>query len=120
VFGFDVSLSSGIKGKTAIGAVGPDWSCVTGDCNVSVESLLMTRGRYGALINPSTLVYGAAGVAAGRVSGGIYNSVQQGKSTATGYTLGLGVEHKLNRKVSLYGELNYVDLGTLKFGKSFP
>lgn len=117
VFGFDLSISSGIDGSTSQTPSGSYWKCNTGDCNVSINSLAMGRGRLGALLNPNTLVYGAAGLSIGDIEGGIYDSVQQGSSTAVGYTVGLGVEYKINQKISLYGEANYVDLGDIEFGE---
>lgn len=117
VFGFDVGLTSGIDGITAQGNSGPDWFCGSGDCNVSIDALFTLRGRYGFLINPETLAYGAAGVAVGQVVGGILNSAQQGTTnTATGYTIGLGVERMIAENITMFGEANYVDLGTLDFG----
>jgi len=116
VYGFDAEISTGIDGITPQGTLGPDWSCNTGDCNVDVKSLLTVRGRYGVLADPKTLIYGAAGIAAGRVSGGIFNSAQQGSSTAYGYTVGLGIEHQTSDRSTVFGEVNYVDLGTLDFG----
>jgi len=117
VYGFDAELSTGIDGITPTGTTAPDWNCISGDCNVSVKSLLTVRGRYGVLTNPKTLFYGAAGLAVGSVQGGIFNSAQQGASTAVGYTVGLGVEYQTTARSSIFGELNYVDLGTLKFGE---
>ena len=118
VYGFDADLSTGPDGIVPSGtSTAPDWNCVSGDCNVSIDALLTLRGRYGVLTDPKTLVYGAAGLAVGKIDGGIFDSVQQGSSTAVGYTLGLGVEHKTSTKASVFGELNYVDLGTLDFGE---
>ncbi|WP_114961170.1 hypothetical protein [Tritonibacter mobilis] len=39
VYGFDLSISSGIDGSTPQGTAGPYWSCNTGACNVSINSL---------------------------------------------------------------------------------
>lgn len=117
VYGFDLGITTGIDGLTAQGTVGPDWRCGTGDCNVSIDALLTVRGRYGMLVAPQMLVYGAAGLAVGRVVGGIENSEQQGsRNTATGYTVGLGVEHMVSDRMTVFGEANFVDLGTLEFG----
>ncbi|WP_332872495.1 outer membrane protein [Pontibaca salina] len=115
VFGFDVSLSSGIDGSTPRGTPG-NWPCQEGDCNVSIDSLFTLRGRYGGLVAPSTLIYGTAGFASAQIEGGVRNSAQQGSSQAHGYTVGLGIEHKFSDRFSVYGEANYIDLGTLEFG----
>lgn len=100
----------------------PWWECGYGDCNVSINSLFTLRGRYGGLVAPNTLIYGAAGIAVGDIEGGVFGetqrSYQQGSSQANGYTVGLGIEHKFSDRLSVYGEANYVDLGTLEFGIS--
>lgn len=116
VLGFDLGLSNGIAGSRPLGTGGPNWSCLLGDCNVAVTSLLTLRGRYGWLLAPETLVYGAGGLAAGQVEGGIRNSFQQGSSTAVGYTVGAGLAHMLQPDIVVYAEINHVDLGTLEFG----
>lgn len=117
VYGFDLDVGNGPSGKTARGTAGPFWSCNTGDCNVSIDSLVTLRGRFGTLVTPSTLIYGAAGLAAAKYDGGIYNSVQQGgKERAFGYTVGLGAERMFAPRWSAYGEVNYVNLGDLTFG----
>ncbi len=117
VFGFDVSYGSGIDGTTPQGTpANPWWECGSGDCNVSIDSLFVLRGRFGGLVAPNTLIYAAAGFATADIEGGIYDSYQQGSSTAEGYTVGLGIEHKFNDRFSIYAEANYVDLGTLEFG----
>lgn len=116
VLGFDVGLSNGVKGITPMGTAAPYWSCEDGDCNVEIEALLTLRGRYGWLMTPETMIYGAGGLAAGKVEGGIYDSFQQGSSTAIGYTIGAGLAHMIQPDLMLYAEVNHVDLGTLEFG----
>jgi outer membrane immunogenic protein len=118
VFGFDMDLSTGIDGTAPVGTSGTDWMCGSGECNVDIKALLTARGRFGMTVGGGdTLVYGAAGLAAAKYEGGIFNSVQQGGSeTAFGFTVGAGVEHMIRPNMSVFGEANYVDLGTLKFG----
>jgi outer membrane immunogenic protein len=116
VFGLELAASSGIDGITEQGTVTDGYSCITGDCNIDIETLYTLRGRYGALINPSTLLYASGGVAAANVEGGIFDSDQQGSSTATGFIVGIGAERLLSSRLSVSGEINYVDLGTLEFG----
>ena len=116
VYGYDAELSSGPDGITPQGTSGPFWSCNTGACNASIEALLTLRGRYGALIGSDTLAYGAAGIAAASINGGIFNSAQQGSSEEVGFTVGLGVEHSMKNDWNVFGELNYVDLGDIRFG----
>ena len=116
VLGFDVGLSNGVKGFAPMGTGAPYWSCEIGACNVAIDALLTLRGRYGWLMTPETMIYGAGGLAAGRVEGGIYDSFQQGSSTAVGYTIGAGLAHMIQPDLMLYAEVNHVDLGTLEFG----
>ncbi|MBL9047180.1 MAG: porin family protein [Tabrizicola sp.] len=116
VWGFDIGLSNGVKGAVPQGPVPVYWSCDLGDCNVKIEALLTVRGRYGWLWTPETMIYGVGGLAAGKVEGGIQNSFQQGSSTATGYTIGVGLAHMVRPDLVLYGEINHIDLGTLEFG----
>jgi len=118
VLGLDAELSTGPDGASPINSLGPDWGCFTGECNVSIKRLATLRGRYGMLVDPGTLAYGAVGVAIGRVEGGILNSEQQGASTAVGYTIGVGLERMLKENVSLLSEANFTDLGTLGFGSN--
>lgn len=119
VFGFDVSLQSGIDGITPKGSTNATytWTCGSGHCNVSIEALMTVRGRYGKVFGDGkTMAYGALGLAAGTIEGGIFNSIQQGSSTALGYTTGIGLEHKYTDRISIFGEVNYVDLGDIEFG----
>lgn len=116
VWGFDFGMSSGVKGAVPQGPVPVYWSCDLGDCNVEIEALLTLRGRYGWLLTPETMIYGAGGPAVGRVEGGIRNSFQQGSSTAVGYTIGVGLAHMARPDLVLFGEINHIDLGTLEFG----
>ena len=117
VFGFDVSLQSGVDGIKAQGSRGPYWNCGSGHCNVSIEALMTVRGRYGMVFgNGKTMAYGALGLAVGTIEGGIAASDQQGSSTALGYTAGFGLERMLTDGISVFGEVNYVDLGDIDFG----
>lgn len=117
VFGFDMSLQSGINGITAQGTNGPNLICNSGDCNVSINALATIRGRYGMVFGDGkTMAYGAAGLAVGAIDGGIFDSSQQGSSTAVGYTAGIGLSRMVTDRISIFGEVNYVDLGDIKFG----
>ncbi|WP_133488529.1 outer membrane protein [Aliiroseovarius marinus] len=118
VYGFDIGVSTGIDGIAPVGTWGDMWGCGSGECNIDIEGLVTLRGRYGAITgNGDTLFYGTAGLAAARYVGGIYNSAQQGVTeTNFGYTAGVGVEHMVSSNMSVFGEANYIDLGTLDFG----
>lgn len=116
VYGFDADLSNGVNGSQPQGTGAPYWSCTVGDCVVDITALFTLRGRYGWLLSPETLAYGAAGLAAGQVEGGIVGSLQEGSSTAVGFTVGGGVSRMVGPNLQVFGEINYVDLGTLRFG----
>lgn len=116
VFGFDIEVSTGIDGTTPVRTLTSSWSCSTGECNIDIKSLMTLRGRYGWLVEPETLLYGAGGLAVGKIDGGIFNSEQQGTSTAVGYTIGFGAERFINQTTTIFGEVNYMDLGNLDFG----
>lgn len=116
VFGFDADISNGVSGITPQGTTSAFWICGTGDCNINIQTLVTVRGRYGWLVSPETLAYGAGGLAVGKIEGGIFNSVQQGRSTAVGYTVGVGVERMVGQSNTVFGEVSYVDLGKLDFG----
>lgn len=116
VHGFDIGISGGIDGLSPMGTGGADWLCGTGDCTVDIRLLVTARGRLGVLVTPATQIYLAAGVAIARVEGGIFDSEQQGRSTASGYTIGLGLERMLSDRMTAFAEVNRVDLGPLEFG----
>lgn len=117
VYGFDLGLSSGLAGTKPVGSAGPNFQCGVGECNVTVHELFTLRGRLGWLLNQETLTYVAGGLAAGEYEGGIYNSSAQGdRNSATGYTVGVGIERMVQENMTVFGEINYVDLGTLNFG----
>lgn len=83
------------------------------------------RGRLGYLLSPSTLVYGTGGVALQRVELGANCKVVSGNSfcfgnshnethssTRIGWTLGGGVEHKIEGNWGLRLDYRYADFGT--------
>lgn len=116
VYGFEVDISSGPDGITPQGTGGPFWSCVTGDCNASIDHLVTLRGRYGWTSGTAGLFFVTGGLAVGDVSGGILNSVQQGSGTTVGFTVGLGYEHMVGAQSSVRLDALYVDLGDIPFG----
>ena len=78
---------------------------------------MTVRGRYGMVFGDGkTMAYGALGLAAGAIEGGIAGSAQQGSSTALGYTAGFGLERMFTDGISVFGEVNYIDLGDIDFG----
>lgn len=86
--------------------------------------------RIGHIFNNTTLVYVSGGAALGQIKstlyatsdasdawltdGGSAGSVSD-KKTELGYTLGFGIEHKLNEKLALRANYEYVDFGKVDF-----
>lgn len=90
---------------------------VSADPEVEVEStvnhLVGLQIKTGYVVNPQTLVYGTAGAVYGDLD---YTLSGDGGSATvnydtTGYTLGLGVEHKLRDNLSVFAEWQYRNLG---------
>lgn len=69
--------------------------------------------KAGYLVRPDTMVYGSAGYSRGDFDYKIAindSSVTEGFD-ADGYSVGLGVEHKINDRMSVFGEYNYRNYG---------
>lgn len=115
VYGIVADVSNGPEGITPQGTVGPFWSCNTGDCNADIETLVTVRGRVG-FTSGSALFYATAGVAHAKVSGGIFNSAQQGSGSATGWAASLGAEIAVSPRGSINAEIMHVDVGDIPFG----
>lgn len=84
----------------------------------SLNALLSLRARFGVAFD-RWLVFGSAGVAAGRSSfdadvgtGGL-RSPATGQGITAGYVIGLGGEYALTNKVSLTGSVQYYALTPL-------
>ncbi|MDO5605391.1 MAG: outer membrane beta-barrel protein [Paracoccus sp. (in: a-proteobacteria)] len=86
---------------------------------VDVNHVLGLRGRAGVLNEArDTWFYGIAGIAqidydysfSGRDGSTGFSSSVEGQ-TATGYLIGLGVERKLNERLSVTGEWEYANFG---------
>ncbi|MBU3030913.1 outer membrane protein [Paracoccus marinaquae] len=71
------------------------------------------KGQLGYLVNPATLVYGSVGVAHGKFDVAYNGAAGMVDSdfSRTGYSLGLGVERKLNDNWSLRGDYEYMNFG---------
>ena len=115
VFGVEADISSGPDGTTAVGTVGPFWSCITGACNADIEYFGTLRARLG-IANNNWLFYGTGGFAWGSVDGGIFNSAQQGGGNASGWAAGGGIEYAFNQNWTTKFEILHVDLGDIPFG----
>lgn len=74
-----------------------------------VNYLVGLRMKTGYAINPSTLVYGTFGVAHGDFDYTVKSVIgsETESFSDTGVTAGLGVERKLNERLSMFGEWEY-------------
>lgn len=118
VFGVEIEGFYGPSGTIDQGTAAPDWSCTTGECNLTIENMIVARGRLGRSFWGTTLVYGAAGIGVATVDGGIENSSQQATSTAVGPNFGIGVERILPEGLTGFVELTAYDFGVLKLGET--
>ncbi|MFZ1765855.1 MAG: outer membrane beta-barrel protein [Candidatus Nitrotoga sp.] len=92
--------------------------------NTSINTYETVAARLGHIFNDTTLLYVSAGAAVGQIkrsvtdtSGqwfGIGNTISDNKSEL-GYVLGIGAEHKLNDRLSLRANYEYVDFGKINF-----
>ncbi len=68
--------------------------------------------RAGGLVNDgNTLLYGRLGASRAKLTATLPGNLGTVSSTGTGINAGLGVEHRLNRNVSVFAEYNYHDVG---------
>lgn len=86
---------------------------LSGDVESKVNHILGLQFKTGYLTSPNTMVYGTAGLVRGDFE---YKVSQDGASrtegyTANGYSLGLGVERKLNARTSVFAEWQYRNFG---------
>src|SRR5215831_10028020 len=102
------------------------------NASASIDWLATIRGSLGVLVQPNLLIYGTAGLAivhaeahasVNTLFGGIS---AHASDTETGFVYGIGVEHKLNEKMS--ARLEYLgfsepdrvgDFGILRAGLNF-
>ncbi|MBT0780481.1 outer membrane beta-barrel protein [Paracoccus sp. pheM1] len=88
------------------------------DVSSKVKSVLALRVKTGYAVQPDLLVYGVAGLARADIeyrvaatddAGGSFSDEANYKQS--GYILGLGVEKKLNDRMSVTGEYEYANFG---------
>jgi outer membrane immunogenic protein len=98
----------GIETDLSYADIGGSEACpVAQTCRASVDWLWTVRGRVGLDMN-GWMPYITGGYAMADVSAG--DDVGSGSRTASGWTIGGGLEVKLDRNWSLKGEYLYVDL----------
>lgn len=95
---------------------------------VRVNTYESLNARLGHIFNDATLVYVSGGATLGQLKSKVYQNggavdywmenagdSMNSNKTELGYTLGLGLEHKLNDKLSLRVNYEYVDFGDVNF-----
>lgn len=99
---------------------------------VRVNTYESLNARLGHIFNDATLVYVSGGAALGQLKSKVYQNdcdvagcthlwmdnagdSMNSNKTELGYTLGLGLENKLNDKLSLRVNYEYVDFGDVNF-----
>ncbi len=101
VWGIETDFSgSNIEAKGDCGVVD--------DCKTKMDWLFTLRGRVGLDMN-GWMPYITGGLAVADISAD--NGITSGSDTVTGWTVGGGLEVKLDRAWSLKGEYLYVDVG---------
>ena len=91
----------------------PDGFTGAGNVESSVNYIASLVFKAGYLVNPQTMIYGAAGVTHGDFDyklSGSDGSATEGY-TAQGYVLGLGVERQVSDRMSIFAEYQYRDFG---------
>ncbi len=105
VFGPELGFSGGnIKDSFDDGTI---------EASSKIKNVLALRMKTGYEVKPDLLVYGIAGVARAKVDYEVAGAGADIKDSfsRTGYVLGLGVEKKLNERMSVTGEYEYANFG---------
>ena len=89
-----------------------------GTADIRLRWLSTLRGTVGFLVHPKILIYGTGGLAIGGVSANYLSGINGGSLTAgsvnttrVGYSVGAGVEGKIDQHWSVRGQYLFVDLG---------
>jgi outer membrane immunogenic protein len=90
-----------------------------GTADIRLRWLSTLRGTVGFLVHPKVLLYGTGGLAFGQVDANYLSGINGGSLTAgsvsttrVGYSVGAGVEGKIDQHWSVRGQYLFVDLGT--------
>jgi outer membrane immunogenic protein len=124
---FDYSAMRGTD-TFAVGPIG-GFNGMTSTQTNKLDWLGTTRARFGALLNPSTLIFATGGVAYGRTNissnfvkttgatvcplGNTLCAVGSTSDTRVGWTLGAGVESMIAPNWTVKAEYLYFDLGSV-------
>jgi outer membrane immunogenic protein len=85
---------------------------ITLSAKASYSNLMSVALRGGGLVNDgNTLLYGRLGMSRAKLTATLPGTLGSVSTTGTGFNAGLGVEHRLNRNISIFAEYNYHDVG---------
>ncbi|PZO68170.1 MAG: porin family protein [Paracoccus denitrificans] len=115
VEGGSVDATTDYFTRTSVVVNGPETTETEYDGRItsSVSYIVGLQAKTGYLIDPQTVAYGTAGIIYGDFDykiAGSEGSLKRGYS-ATGYSLGLGVERRLNARTSVFAEWQYRNFG---------
>jgi outer membrane immunogenic protein len=131
LFGLEADIQgSGERGSSNLICVAcaSDGTNITSNLTQKLNWFGTVRGRVGALVTPTVLLYGTGGLAYGEVAtgGSIAGNNAQGvpvavafpgtSSTRAGWTAGVGVEGRISGNWTAKLEYLYMDLGTVSAG----
>ncbi len=90
-----------------------------GTADLRLRWLSTLRGTVGFLVHPKILLYGTGGLAIGQVDASYLSGINGGSlttgnvsTTRVGYSVGAGVEGKIDQHWSVRGQYLFVDLGS--------
>jgi outer membrane immunogenic protein len=90
-----------------------------GSADIKLRWLSTLRGTVGFLVHPKILLYGTGGLAIGQLDASYLSGINGGSlttgsvsTTRVGYSVGAGVEGKIDQHWSVRGQYLFVDLGS--------
>lgn len=113
VYGLELNHSSGNFTATDTADNGY-FNCGSFDgCITEISKLTELRGRIGRAFGPN-LIYLSAGAARAEVTGSVgFLLGALGTDSLSGYSVGLGIEHAVSKRMTLRAQYLHIDLGTL-------
>ncbi|MBY6200242.1 outer membrane beta-barrel protein [Maritalea mobilis] len=89
------------------------------DCNIAIDSMVSLSGRLGYLMNDQMMVYGSLGLAAANVEVSTIGLANDGsEETATGFTIGVGMEYAVSESMRVRGGITHYAFGEEEYGVS--
>lgn len=126
--GFNAGLRVGYRWQRDRWVFGPELGFEGGNINNNVDqygyeahtkikNVIALRGKAGYVMDNDMLVYGTLGVARAKIEYQVHGDGPLGPAdiddsySKNGYIVGIGVEKKLNDRLSLTGEYEYANFG---------